>query len=449
MNQQDDDARTGMGGGLGEEKERSSPAARTTTSPTATSTTMGEAYQKAVSLLSSDPVQALQDLQQLQERVASLSLFSKNEALEDISTGSLPLVALEHHLAMAYTQQPMIVQTTTTTTNSTNTSRVAMMRTRQGQLHRACDLWMNFLQRIEQLELFEKNSQEQKEYERLQEMVTLITTTASSSGKDADHDESPAAAAAAAAAALLSSAPCNRDVKIARYQAKQQALELRDKYVAMQQRRQRLHMQATDEMDGHDDESLSRLLALQSLEIGKHEALEELQNTLRELPMIARMIQQQDESNRNQSRYNAANNASNTDTSTSRSGGPPGGSGSSGPLKLTHITKNNITGQLQVRREEVQSQVFRRGWNQPTMSLQELAEREVAAALEREERQKKSEAAAKDAPRRYEQLVKDGMEDNVDLVEASAVLDRKWDDWKDENPRGSGNKRGNVGDRNF
>lgn len=83
------------------------------------------------------------------------------------------------------------------------------------------------------------------------------------------------------------------------------------------------------------------------------------------------------------------------------------------------------------------------------MSLEELAEKEVAAAMERDEKQKLAEASQKDAPRKYEDLVRDGMEDNADLVDASADLDRRWDDFKDENPRGSGNKRGDVGDRNF
>jgi hypothetical protein len=41
------------------------------------------------------------------------------------------------------------------------------------------------------------------------------------------------------------------------------------------------------------------------------------------------------------------------------------------------------------------------------------------------------------------------MEDDANLVDASAKLDRDWDDWKAENPKGSGNKMGDVGDRNF
>jgi hypothetical protein len=83
------------------------------------------------------------------------------------------------------------------------------------------------------------------------------------------------------------------------------------------------------------------------------------------------------------------------------------------------------------------------------MSLEELAEMEVEQAMERDVRQTEAQILNARAPRRFDQLVKDGLEDDMELVEASAALDRNWDNWKDENPRGSGNKRGDVGDRNF
>ena len=83
------------------------------------------------------------------------------------------------------------------------------------------------------------------------------------------------------------------------------------------------------------------------------------------------------------------------------------------------------------------------------MSLSDLADIERAEAIQRSEQQKLAEEQAIYKPKRYEQLVKDGMEDNEELVEASAQLDREWDDWKEENPRGSGNKMSERGDRNF
>jgi hypothetical protein len=38
--------------------------------------------------------------------------------------------------------------------------------------------------------------------------------------------------------------------------------------------------------------------------------------------------------------------------------------------------------------------------------------------------------------------VEDGDEDSEDLVDEATYKDRSWDDWKDANPRGIGNKKG-------
>ena len=67
----------------------------------------------------------------------------------------------------------------------------------------------------------------------------------------------------------------------------------------------------------------------------------------------------------------------------------------------------------------------------------------------RSEREKIAEEEEKKKPRRFEYLVKDGLEDDADLVDASAQKDREWDDFKDSNKRGWGNKKGDQGDRNF
>ena len=63
-----------------------------------------------------------------------------------------------------------------------------------------------------------------------------------------------------------------------------------------------------------------------------------------------------------------------------------------------------------------------------------LAEREMADAMRRLENQKVAEADVMTRPRRYEQLERDRMEDDAELVDASVALDRNWDEWKEENP---------------
>lgn len=363
---------------------------------------LSEAYAKAVALVSSNPTQAVAALTQLQETIARASIFSSNETLEDLSTSSIPLLVLEHHLAMALTQVPM-----------SPTGIVG----RHEHLQRALDLWCVFYRTMERLEML--SAAQAKDFQILEDL----------SANDNNISET----------ARMAPATTNRDAKIARFQAKKQVQQEQERLKAMTERRNRLGISENETLDGYDDESLQREIALKGLEIYTQDAIEEWTGVIRELPMIARMVQQQQEM-QGDDRYRNGQ-----DADTRRRPDPA----STPPLQLTHITKDASTGQIQIRRDTARNQVFRRGWNQPTMTIEELAEREIADAMAREERQQMAQAQQQEAPRRYEQLVKDGMEDRADLVDASADLDRKWDDWKDENPRGSGNKRGDVGDRNF
>lgn len=361
---------------------------------------MLELFEKALSLIGSSPSESVSILTSLQHDIAARSLFSSNESIDDISSRSLSLLTLEHYLAMAYCSLTVAPD---------------QIADRQRHIQTACDLWASFLHRLEQLELLQDDDRQQ--YQTLMEI---------SDRENAATTLPPAA---------------NRDAKIARFRIKQEAEKERERLQSLLQRRGRLGVSADDEMDGHDEESLERTVALTTVQIAKSEALEEWSSALRELPMIAMMVQAQ-EDKQGRDRYTGK-------SKDGREREPPGQSAPTGPLKLTHITQNGMTGELHIRKEEIQSQVFRAGWNQPTMSLEELGDREVAAAMERDEKQKVAEAANKLKPRRYEQLMKDELEDDGDLVDASAALDRNWDEFKDANPRGSGNKRGDVGDRNF
>jgi hypothetical protein len=370
-----------------------------------------ERFHSAVALIDTAPAEAVAILTELQHEVAARALFSANETVQDISSRSLLFLTVEHYLAAAYT--------------SLRTGP-AEMADRQRHVQLAGDLWASFLLRLEQLELLDKT--ERQHYRDLCEQADATTATENGS------KNVPAPAP-----------PANRNVKIARFRAKQEAQQERQRFQSLLARRGRLEVAAQDEMDGHDEESLERNVALATIQVCKVEAMEEWSSALRELPMIARMVQsQQDLAGRERhtgtGNYNYANRDGVPDASRPLS---------DKPFQLTHITQNAATGQLLIRKEEIQSQVFRAGWNQPTMSLEELGDREVEQAIERGERQTAAEAQQKLDPRRYEQLVKDGMEDDSDLVDASAELDRQWDRFRDENPRGSGNKRGDVGDRNF
>lgn len=331
----------------------------------------------------------MDQLEALQKDVAAVGLFSSNESIDDVSTPSLALLSLDHQLAMAYTSLP---------------TPPGQAKKRKAYLTSAMDHYARFLEILVNLEVLSAESR--KEYDELLQV-------------NADNDDTEDA---------ISLPPVQREVKIQRFRAKQALQKQLDQFQSLSDRRNRLGLQDEDEMDGYDNDGLVRKLHVQQLSVFAMEALEEWSNALREMPMIAMQMKME---------------AQGSDVRKQRPPPPQQ------PLKLTHITQDAMTGQLNIRKEEVRSQVFRPGWNQPTMSLEELGDREVAEAMEREARQKESEEANKDAPRRYDQLVQDGMEDNAELVDASAALDRAWDDFRAENPKGSGNKMGDRGDRNF
>ncbi|CAI5720941.1 unnamed protein product [Hyaloperonospora brassicae] len=108
------------------------------------------------------------------------------------------------------------------------------------------------------------------------------------------------------------------------------------------------------------------------------------------------------------------------------------------PLQGQGIEVTRINPQMEMQRETIRSGVFQPGHRLPTMSLAEYADREVADATERQ----KNAQEAPQGPRRYEQLVEDGDEDDEALVEEAVYKDRAWDDWKDANEKGIGNKKG-------
>jgi immunoglobulin-binding protein 1 len=351
--------------------------------------TLSQRFRRAVALIESDPHQSALLLSDCQEQVVRLALFSSNESIDEVATSSLPFLVLEHYLAMALT-------------NASTTD----LKARQVNLKRACDLWAAFLQRLERMDSI-LDATEVQHYEDLVELSS--------------HEQSAAP-------------PVSRDTKIMRHRAKQAAEQQRQRLEGLIERRSRLGVGETEDLDGHDHDSLVREVALTTLTICKHEAFDEWSNTIRELPMLTMMMERQGGSTDMPPRQD--------DT---RTRPVPN---NSQPLEVTRITQD-AAGQLQIHKEQVLAGVFQPSWNQPTMSLEDFARREVDEAIQREARQKVSEANQQDEPRRYAQLLKDGKEDDLNLVEASAELDRIWDDWKDENPRGSGNKRGDVGDRNF
>ena len=103
------------------------------------------------------------------------------------------------------------------------------------------------------------------------------------------------------------------------------------------------------------------------------------------------------------------------------------------------ITKlNKVDDQLIVTRDTIKATVFTPSMAPPTISLEEFADMEKEKALTRSA----NESNESEVTRRYNQLVKDGDEDDTTLVDLATIEDRNWDEFREANPRGWGNKAG-------
>jgi immunoglobulin-binding protein 1 len=357
-------------------------------------------------------VRALSILENLQEHIQQAAIFSTNEYLSDIQTSSLPLLAVEFHMAKVYLQ----LRTSSSTSRNTHVKK-------------AVDLFHLFLHRCDNLEGI-LDEDVKKQYSSIPDI-------------NPDQEEE------------FPSKPLpqpSRDEKIARYR---QSKELKNKIaqmIAQLSQRKRLDMQDHEEMEGHDEDSLLRAMYLHQMNEFALDTVDELYSSTMELQMLqmaVKMDSDRDHMDHHRQTGRHANAGRGQAPMDSRGFVRPPPPDPSQRMKMTQVLQDPLTGELIFKKQELQAAVFRPSWNQPTMSLEDLGDKEVREAIEREAKQKVAEEKAKDAPRRYEYLVRDGMEDNADLVDASAKIDREWDDWKAENPKGSGNKMGDRGDRNF
>jgi len=79
-------------------------------------------------------------------------------------------------------------------------------------------------------------------------------------------------------------------------------------------------------------------------------------------------------------------------------------------------------------RQFMKDNAFRPGWNMPTVSLEQAAEIDYQEMLGREARQKEAEK------KKSQKMVKEWEEDEAELKK-----ERDFDEFKDDNPKGSGN----------
>jgi len=436
-------------------------------------------------------------LTKLQTQISQSNLISNNELLDDISTSTLELLCVDYQLGRAflllptYFPQPQSADNNDGESNGRNESSLTSSSTaispsklRKQNVIRAMEYYHSYLKRLEQLSENNNNKDDMllsddtiKEYHTYLDMDDMNSSDIGTIEGDNGRNE----------VKLVMNPSQVREMKIQRYKRKKALTTQTQLLQSKLQQRTRLNISNEETFDNHNYESLIRTLYIEQLKLYAEESLEEMYSSRNELDMLDMSIKMEEtrmsgmgdgRMNRMSSHAAAAASAAQMSRGSNNevANGPHGGrQQSQQPMSMTQITQNPLTGELEYtkqtlsngqlksttstppssslsqipQRQNIKEGIFKPSWNLPTMSLDELADRERSEAIQRSEQQKLAEEQAIYKPKRYNQLVKDGMEDNAELVEASAKLDREWDDWKEENPRGSGNKMSERGDRNF
>lgn len=188
-----------------------------------------------------------------------------------------------------------------------------------------------------------------------------------------------------------SAKPSTREEKVARFQqVKQLRLKLAD---------------SLQRGDGGDGREVWRT----RLELACLETLDEFDGIARELEVLEYMIRQQPSALQ-----------SLPPIQTNR------------PIEVTKVGSDFV-----MKKETFQNGVFKPYHLQPTISIEEYAEMEMQR-MAREEEQKRSNPPQAGAVKSLNEMAELGLEDDVAQMELAVDKARKWDDWKDGVPKGSG-----------
>lgn len=100
-----------------------------------------------------------------------------------------------------------------------------------------------------------------------------------------------------------------------------------------------------------------------------------------------------------------------------------------------------VGGNLTTERERMAAQVFQPGFRLPTMSIEEAGLKEMEIMNKWQENTVKMMEEANSAWYKENKILGPNQEDEDDDDDAAQDKARAWDDWKDDNPRGAGNKK--------
>ncbi|KAL5614334.1 hypothetical protein BROUX41_004440 [Berkeleyomyces rouxiae] len=321
--------------------------------------------------------EALQGFTECQRLASDMMLFSPNETLDDLTTADLPFLSIGYHLAEMTLKTPF-----------------TSPKARAGVVRQARDEFEDFLKQIDHYDLLGVQYTEQ--YLRFLD----------------DRDKFSVIDARDPGA--------RRDAKMAGFAAEKQL-------------RQRLAVLRANPryVENGGDEDLVRETHLANLALQIHDSLQQIDSINRELDILAQAPPRpanpsapgagRSEDARMQRMASAKPDTDYSDRLDAPLSHNPGG-----PL-LSKAGKPLQPFTLVGNRQDLKKGVFRPGHNLPTMSIDEY--------LEEEKRRGNIIEGGGEAS--FSKPEPD--EDNEEKADAETMKARKWDDYKDDNPRGAGN----------
>lgn len=328
----------------------------------------------------------IQRLLELKSTVYSqLALFSKNETIEDISTGSLKFLSIDYYLALMCSRKQMI--------SSQSNEPMAKNKMKLKFLEKTLQLFMQFLISLQDFEILDPmlakkiDSLENTYRPTLQELY-----------------------AQPAHSADLSAAQMKRQQKIDMFREKTQI----DGKLALLESKLKL----PNESNGDDDEQL-RELYLQRLKSLSYEAFNTVEQVLYEIELLTNFTQNP-----------PASSHSPKQETDNRIEDPTGYTDKLETLNKPLLSKEgkvlrNFT--LIDRKTELQKKVRGYGQYGPTMSVEEFLEKEW------------EEGRMLQGGNDGQDQNNDDDEDDTQRQDNETYKAREWDEFKEANPRGSGN----------
>ncbi|KAJ2084422.1 Type 2A phosphatase-associated protein 42 [Coemansia sp. RSA 988] len=328
----------------------------------------------------------VQQLRLCLDQIHGLSLFSSNESIDDYSTSELKLI-----LANAYLGEAL--------------QKLSAPEGRVGVLETALDHYQRFISTCQDLSIGSGSAVKSSSGKQ----QSPLTTTDGTNGSRA----------------IRSNPGQNRMQKIERFK------QLR----AMQQEISELEARLTgDNDDGEVDdmEEVEREYAVKLLELKIHQVSDDMEMLEKEIDMAKQMetMRRADSDSRSPGGDLESKKDSNEWRLDSRSyqldahAACPVFNNKGQPTRPFVLTND---------RQRIKDGVFRPGWALPTMSVDEYLQQE-------QERGNIISGGGKEPEPKAE------IDDNDhDALDAEVMKQREWDDFKDDNPKGWGNRGGNRG----